>query len=91
MIHEARALEERGEIAAAYDKYRQGMTVILEAVSQLSDEDPLASSSRQKVATYLEHAEGLKVQLEEPIGKEREEDPPSPPPLDEQEMAASFP
>ena len=58
-IREAHASEERGEIAEAYAQYRQGLIMILEGVRQLGAEDPLASSQRQKVANYVEHADSL--------------------------------
>ena len=57
MIREGRVLEKRGEIAAAYDEYRQGMAKIMEAVTQLSVSDPVRASLLKKVANYVEHAE----------------------------------
>ncbi len=65
LIHEARAAEDQGDLDAAYDLYRQGMTVLPEAAAKLDNKDPLAKSMGKKVMTYMEQAEGLKARLED--------------------------
>ena len=41
------------------------MTLILEGLSQLDEDDPLAPPLRRKVANYVKHAEALQRQLED--------------------------
>ena len=69
LIHEARALEERGNIEQAVGVYRQGMTLILQGVSELGAEHPLRVSLLRKMTTCVAHAEDLKAQLlKAPVG-----------------------
>ena len=69
LIHEARALEERGNIEQAVGVYRQGMTLILQGVSELGAEHPLRASLLRKMTTCVAHAEDLKAQLlKAPVG-----------------------
>ncbi len=60
MIQEAQACEERVAIENAYDKFRQGIRLLLEAASQLGADDPPAVSVTEKAATHLTHTEHLR-------------------------------
>ncbi len=77
LIQEAQAWEERGAIENAYDKFRQGIRLLLEAASQLGADDPPAVSVTEKAATHLTHTEHLRQKFD-PLEEVAEVPPPPP-------------
>lgn len=63
-IREGKLCERSGPARKAYDQYRRGLQILIDVMQKLGEEDPIASSLRLRVDTYLEDAEKLKARID---------------------------
>jgi len=60
LMQNGQRLAKSGKLGEAYDKYCEGLKLLLQVMPQLREEDAQASRLRSKVSGYLEEAERLK-------------------------------